>query len=164
MHDNPRFCCADIRYKCALIVPPIHPAYALPDFMNTTQRPAPDSSAPISNRGMCIALIFALVAEKLALYYEHQQWLTKSQGATLAADWLARNKLRLELSVRKDLSELSDQLAQQIATTLTREAGLYTVHEMMESLDPNYHSSIAQSLMLECESLFDELAITELKN
>jgi hypothetical protein len=60
------------------------------------------------------------------------------------------------LAVRKDLSELSDQFAKQIATTLTREAGLYTVHEMMESLDPNYQSSIAQSLMLECESLFDQ--------
>lgn len=132
--------------------------------MNTTQRPENDSSTATSNRGICIALIFALVTEKLSLYYEHQQWLTKSQGATLAADWLARNKLRLELSVRKDLSELSDQLAKQIASTLTREAGLYTVHEMMESLDPNYQSSIAQSLMLECESLFDEPATTEFKH
>jgi translation initiation factor RLI1 len=132
--------------------------------MNTTQRPEKDSSTATSNRGICIALIFALVAENLSLYYEHQQWLTKSQGATLAADWLARNKLRLELAVRKDLSELSDQLAKQIASTLTREAGLYTVHEMMESLDPNYQSSIAQSLMLECERLFDEFATTELKH
>lgn len=109
----------------------------------------------VTNRGICIALIFALVAEKLSVYYEHQQWLTQSQGATLAADWLARNKLQLALAIRKDLSELSDQFAKQIATTLTREAGLYTAHEMMESLDPNYQSSIAQSLMLECESLFD---------
>jgi hypothetical protein len=115
-----------------------------------------DVNTLVTNRGIYIALIFALVAEKLSLYYEHQQWLTKSQGATLAADWLARNKLRLELSVRKDLSELSDQLSKQIATTLTREAGLYTAHEMMESLDPNYQSSIAQSLMLECECLFDQ--------
>lgn len=114
-----------------------------------------DVNTLVTNRGICIALIFALVAEKLSLYYEHQQWLTQSQGATLAADWLARNKLRLALAVRKELSELSDQFAKQIATTLTREAGLYTVHEMMESLDPNYQSSIAQSLMLECESLFD---------
>jgi hypothetical protein len=116
----------------------------------------PNTNNLVTNRGMCIALIFALVAEKLSLYYEHQQWLNKSQGATLAADWLARNKLRLELPVRKGLSELSDQLAKQIATTLTREAGLYTAHEMMESLNPNYQSSIAQSLMLECENLFDE--------
>lgn len=132
--------------------------------MNTTQSSEPDCSAPTSTRGMCIALIFALVAEKLSLYYEHQQWLTQSQGATLAADWLARNKFRLALSVRKDLSALSDQLAQQIASTLTREAGLYTAHEMMESLDPNYQSSIAQTLMVECESLFDKLATTELNN
>ena len=114
-----------------------------------------DVNMLVTNRGICVALIFALVAEKLSLYYEHQQWLSQSQGATLAADWLARNKLCLVLAVRKDLSELSDQFAKQIATTLTREAGLYTVHEMMESLDPNYQSSIGQSLMLECKSLFD---------
>jgi hypothetical protein len=115
-----------------------------------------DLNSSLPNRGICIALIFALAAEKLSVYYDHQQWITKSQGATLASNWLNRNKLRLELSQRNDLSELSDQLAKQIAATLTREAGLYTVHEMMESLNPNYHSSIAQSLILECENLFDQ--------
>jgi hypothetical protein len=46
-------------------------------------------------------------------------------------------------------------LARQIAGTLSREAGLYTAHEMMESLDPNYQSDIARSLMLECERMLD---------
>ena len=45
--------------------------------------------------------------------------------------------------------------ARQIATTLSREAGLYTAHEMMESLDPNYHSELAETLMVECERLLD---------
>jgi hypothetical protein len=35
---------------------------------------------------------------------------------------------------------------------------MYTAHEMMESLDPNHHSEIAESLMVECERLLDEYA------
>ena len=114
-----------------------------------------DLNALKTDRGTYIALIFALLAERLSTYYEHQQWLTKSQGASLAADWLARNKCSLAIARRRQLSELSDQLAKQIAGTLSRETGLYTVHEMMESLDPNYQSDIAQSLMVECERVFD---------
>ena len=40
--------------------------------------------------------------------------------------------------------------------SLSREAGMYTAHDMMESLDPNHHSEIAESLMVECERLLDE--------
>ena len=71
------------------------------------------------------ALIFALAAERLAAYYEHHTWLTIAQGSTLAADWLARSKSHLSLQQRKHLSELSDQLARQIADSLSREAGLH---------------------------------------
>ena len=110
---------------------------------------------PDTDRGTRIALIFALAAERLTAYYEHEQWLSEAQGATLAADWLARSKRRLAIKERRDLSALSDQLARQIAATLSREAGLYTTHEMTESLDPNYHSEIAESLMAECERLLD---------
>lgn len=110
---------------------------------------------PVSDRGTRIALIFALAAERLSAYYEHGQWLTDAQGATLAADWLSRSKRNLPLADRRQLSALSDQLARQIAGSLSREAGLYTAHEMMESLDPNYHSEVGQSLMLECERLLD---------
>jgi len=111
----------------------------------------------ITERGLRVALIFALAAERLSLYYEHGQWLTDAQGATLAADWLARSKRNLPLAERRQLSALSDQLARQIGETLSREAGLFTAHEMMESLDPNHQSEIAQSLLLECERLLDSV-------
>ena len=113
------------------------------------------TTSPATDRGTYIALIFALVAERLTAYYEHGQWLTKAQGASLAADWLSRQKRSLPIDIRKHLSELSDELARQIAGTLSREAGLHTAHEMMESLDPNYQSDITPSLMLECERMLD---------
>ena len=115
------------------------------------------SSPPLTDRGARIALIFALVAERLSVFYEHAQWLTEAQGASLAAEWLARSKRDLPLRERKHLSALSDQLARQMEGALSREAGLYTAHEMLESLDANYHSGseIAQSLMLECERVRD---------
>jgi hypothetical protein len=115
----------------------------------------PPSQSPATDRGARIALIFALVAERLTAYYEHGQWLTQAQGSSLAAEWLARSRRVLPVAERKHLSALSDQLARQIAATLSREAGLYTAHEMMESLDPNYPSDIAQSLMVECELMLD---------
>ena len=114
-----------------------------------------DLPAPVTDRGARVALIFALVAERLTTYYEHAQWLTDAQGASLAADWLARGKRHLPLKERKQLSALSDQLARAIASPLSREAGLYTAHEMMESLDSSYHSEIGQSLMAECERMLD---------
>ncbi len=109
------------------------------------------------DRGTCIALIYALVAERLSAYYEHEQWLTKAQGASLAANWLSRNRRSLPNDQRMHLSELSDQLARHIEGTLSREAGLYTAHEMIESLDARYQSDITPSLMLECERLNDAI-------
>jgi len=111
---------------------------------------------PASERGTLVALIYTLVAERLTLFYEHGQWPTQSQGASLAADWLQRSKRSLPISDRKHLSALSDQLARQIAESLSREAGLYTAHEMMESLDPNYHSDLGNSMMVECERILDD--------
>lgn len=117
-----------------------------------------DGSAPsaTTERGIRVALCFALAAERLSAFYEHGQWLNEAQGATLAADWLSRSKRTLPLRERRQLSATSDQLAKQIAATLSREAGLYTAHEMMESLDPRYHSEIALSLMAECERLLSD--------
>lgn len=112
-----------------------------------------EKSAP--DRGVRVALIFALVAERLSTHYEHGHWLTDAQGATLASEWLTRKKLALPLAERRQLSALSDRLARQIAGSLSREAGLYTAHEMMEALDPNYHSDLGQSLMAECERMLD---------
>jgi hypothetical protein len=110
---------------------------------------------PPTPRGIRVALIFALAAERLSTFYEHGQWLTEAQGASLAADWLSRSKNTLPLAERRQLSALSDQLARQIESSLSREAGMYTAHEMMEALDPNHHSEIAESLMAECERLLD---------
>jgi hypothetical protein len=112
-----------------------------------------------SDRGTSIALIYALAAERLTMYYEYAQWPTVAQGASMAADWLARSKRNLPLSERKRLSTLSDQMARQMAESLSREAGLYTAHEMMESLDPNYQSEIGNALMVECERMLDSAAL-----
>ena len=111
---------------------------------------------PPTPRGLRVALIFALAAQRLSDYYEHGQWLTDAQGATLAADWLSRSKNSLPLAERRNLSALSDQLARRIAGQLSREAGLHTAHEMMEALDPNYHSELAEIMLAECERLLDD--------
>jgi len=117
------------------------------------------ASPSMTERGMRVALIFALAAERLTAFYEFGQWLTEAQGASLAADWLSRSKNKLPLAERRQLSALSDQLARQIESSLSREAGMYTAHEMMESLDPNHHSEIADSLMIECERLLDSMSL-----
>jgi len=113
---------------------------------------------PPTPRGLRVALMFALAGQRLSDYYEHGQWLTEAQGATLAADWLARSKNSLPLNERRLVSSLSDQLARQIAEGLSREAGLFATHEMMEALDPNYHSEFAQTILVECEKLLDSHA------
>ena len=113
------------------------------------------NDTPPSPRGIAVALIFALAAQRLSDFYEHGQWLSDAQGATLAADWLARRKESLPLAERRQLSALSDQLARQIAGSLSREAGLYAAHEMTEALDPNYHSELAEAMLVECERLLD---------
>ena len=105
---------------------------------------------PVLEQDPHSALIFALAAESLAAYYEHHTWLTIAQGSTLAADWLARSKSRLSLQQRKHLSELSDQLARQIADSLSREAGLHISYEMTEALDQRYISEIGDSIREEC--------------
>jgi len=116
------------------------------------------SKTPEAERGTCVALIYALVAERLTIYYEYEVWMTQAQGATLANDWLSRSKRALPLAMRKKLSELSDQMARQIAATTSREAGLYLSHEMQESLDTRYESEIGETIMLECERMFEELS------
>ena len=106
---------------------------------------------PPTPRGIRVALLFPLAAHRLSAYYEHGQWLTEAQGTTLATDWLARSKNNLPLAERRRLSGLSDRFARQVASQLSREAGLYTAHEMMEALDPNYQSELAQTLLAACE-------------
>lgn len=105
--------------------------------------------------GTSIALIFALLAERLRIYYEHDTWLSQSQCTALAANWLARSKRTMSLQTRKDLADLSEQLAKQITDTTSREAGLYISHELQEALDPRYYSELGQTMMQECEQLFE---------
>ena len=69
---------------------------------------------------------------------------------------MSRAKLQLPQAERRILSDLSDTLARQIAGSLSREAGLYTAHEMMEALDPNYRSDTVFDLLDECERLLRE--------
>jgi hypothetical protein len=107
------------------------------------------------------ALLFALTAERLSTYYEHDQWMTIPQGATVAGLWLSRNKLTLPLPDRRLISELSDDFARHLAATLTHQAGQYTAHEMMEALDPRYSSQVAEDLLDECERLLREHDVAE---
>lgn len=107
------------------------------------------------------ALIFALAAERLSVYYEHHAWLTIAQGATLAADWLARSKSKLSSPQRKHISALSDQLARQIADSVSREAGLKISYEMTEALDQRHASDIADSIREECRQLLASAPLPE---
>lgn len=113
-------------------------------------------TAPETEHGVLVALIFALVAERLRVHYEHGQWLTQAQCSTLAADWLARSKRKLLLAQRQHLAGLSDLLARQLAESTTREAGMYVSHELQEALDPRYQSELGQSVMAECARMLDE--------
>ena len=81
------------------------------------------ASPSMTERGMRVALIFALAAERLTAFYEHSQWLTEAQGASLAADWLSRSKNKLPLNDRRLLSTLSDQLARQIERNAVTRSG-----------------------------------------
>lgn len=115
---------------------------------------------PASDKGTRVALIYALVAERLGAYYEHGQWLSVGQGASLCAEWLSRSKRSLALAERQQLSTVSDELARSIAAGLSREAGLYTAHELSESLSVNYHSEVGAAIMVECERALDALGGT----
>lgn len=103
--------------------------------------------------GSRVALLFALVAERLTIWYEHATWPTEAQSAGRAAEWLARSGRSLAFAERRRLAGLADDMARQMATTLSREAGLYAAHEMNQALDPSYRSALADSLLAECGRL-----------
>ena len=107
----------------------------------------------LSDTGLRSALLFALLAERLSAYYEHGQWITDAQASRLAADWLARSGRALPAGQRAELSAASDLLARQIQGSLSREAGLHTAHELMESLDCRYQSETGLAMMDECTRL-----------
>jgi hypothetical protein len=103
--------------------------------------------------GTCAAVIYALVAHRLSTFYDEGYWFTQAQAATLSAEWLSRSDKVMPLADRKQLSDLSEQVAGQIRDTLSREAGLFTAHELMESLDPRHISEVGASIMDECVRL-----------
>ena len=122
----------------------------------TWEKPA---SPSMTERGMRIALIFALAAERLTAFYEYGQWLTEAQGASLASDWLSRSKNKMPLAERRQLSALSDQLARQIqgivdicsqpATTLVNNrhfSGFVRGVDIMLTLDENERRHIRRVL------------------
>lgn len=116
-----------------------------------TEKDLPDT-------GQRAAAIYALVAHRLDAYYEHGHWMTPAQGASLCNDWLMRSNLSLSLKDRKQLDELSEAITTQIRDSLSREAGLYTAHELMESLDPRHVSELGDSIMEECVRLLKSAA------
>lgn len=111
---------------------------------------APTALPPGIDAGISAALVFALLAERLGNYYEHGQWLTEAQGTQLSAEWLARSRRSLPLAERRRLSAISDALAREVAAGLSREAGLYTAHELSQALDPNHRSELAETMLEEC--------------
>ena len=105
------------------------------------------------------ALLFALTAERLAVFYEHAQWPADTTAADAANVWLFRKDLVAQPKLIRAIATLSDQFARTLASSLSREAGLYTSHEMNQSLDPNYQSQVAMDLMEECERLLREAGL-----
>ncbi len=117
-----------------------------------------DSAAPFcapaaKTEDSTAELLFALVGQRLNVFYDHHAWLTLAQGSTLAAEWMGRGGLSLSTGQRRHLSELSDQLARQIADSVSREAGLYIAHEMTEALDPRYVAQSVEGIREECQRL-----------
>lgn len=108
------------------------------------------ASQTVPSMGVRAAVVYALVAHRLSMFYDNGYWMTSAQGATLCSEWLLEAGHNISLAERKFLSEVSDQVATQIKTTLTRQAGLYMAHELMESLDPRYVSEIGATVMDEC--------------
>jgi len=102
------------------------------------------------------ALLFALTSERLTVYYEHGQWPTDATATDTANVWLFRHNLIAQARLIRSIAILSGQFAQTLAQSLSREAGLYTSHEMNQSLDPNYQSPVAMDLLEECERLLIE--------
>jgi len=106
------------------------------------------------------ALLFALVAERLSAFYDHGRELTIAQAATLAADWLARNKFAMPLAERRAFGAVSEDLARELRERLSVQGGMFLAHEMTEALDVRYKSAVTEDLMDECEALLRQHDLT----
>jgi hypothetical protein len=118
--------------------------------MNSSDQTLPPATGPR------VAAIYALVAHRLAAFYDHGHWITEAQALALCADWLQRAQHVLPLAERRVLALVSEDVTAQIRDTLSREAGLWAAHELMESLDPRYESEFGASIMAECVRRLDE--------
>lgn len=114
----------------------------------------PELTSADNDRAVKIALLFALVAERTSHFYEHSSFAKDGQYASLAASWLLRAKRSLLTASVKHLVCLSEEVATQITTSLSREAGLFVSYELQQALDPNYQSEVALTIMGECEQVF----------
>ena len=104
----------------------------------------------LTPQGLKVALCFALVAQHLSTFFEHNHHLTHKEGAMLLDTWLQRGTHRLPYEVRSAVSTVSHDLAKEIIGSVSREAGLYISHELNEALDPNHVSEIAENILAEC--------------
>lgn len=107
--------------------------------------------------GLSGALLFALVAERLAQFYDHGQWPNDGRMRQQALDWLQRAKVKIDSPWLRELVSTSGDMASEISASLSREAGLQTAHEMAESLDPNHPSPIGQMMMAQCVAWIDTM-------
>lgn len=108
--------------------------------------------------GTSVAVIYALVAHRLTAFYDEGYRFTEAQAAAMCAEWLARSGKTMPLAQRKQLANLSEQVSAHITNALSREAGLFTAHELMESLDPRHVSEVGASIMEECVRVLKESA------
>ena len=130
--------------------------------MSASSGAPPRSSSSLSERGRPAALLFALLAERLNGYYEHGQWMSIGQTMAMARDWLTRDRrFTLSETALRALVNESDDMARQMAATLSREAGLLTTHHMMEALDPNHALELADTLMAQCAERVAQLSLSD---
>ncbi|HTJ92170.1 MAG TPA: hypothetical protein VL424_03550 [Pararobbsia sp.] len=96
--------------------------------------------------------MFALTAERLAAYYEYAAWMTDAQAVQLTNLWLTRTRVVLTLGEKRQFAQMSDAFARELAQSVSREAGLFISHELMQALDPDYQSAIAIDVMNDCDA------------
>lgn len=97
-------------------------------------------------------LLFALTAERLSAYYEYAAWMSDSQAVQLTNLWLSRTRIALTLAEKRQFAEMSDAFARELSESVSREAGLFISHELMQALDPDYQSAIAIDVMNDCDA------------
>ena len=108
--------------------------------------------------GLSGALLFALVAERLTQFYDHGHWPEEGRMRQLALEWLSRAAVKIDSPWLRELVSASGEIAQETSGKLSRETGLLATHEMIEALDPNYRSPLAQTMMDQCVGWVENLS------